>query len=905
MKYGLTRCASALALAVGISSWAAATAQESDAIQTSGPQESGGPQGSREVVVVTASKREETVQDLAVAVTAITSQARDELGLTTVQDYTNFAPGLDYSASNDRLGMRGISRATNNFGIRSGISNYVDGVYFSSAIPASRESIFTERVEVVRGPQGTLYGRDSIGGALNVITKRPTEEFEGQFNIGVESREGRRMELTMAGPINDNLRYRVGGSRTIVDEGYLTNVSGLETEGGHNDGYYLEGQLEGNLFGDRFEWWTRLGSLQWERKGLPGGRTSGDGQSPYDTRYAPPGSIAPNMYFAFAPGVGNTNIQQTGDVRVNFAIDDPRLFNTDKTQVAFLKPTTEGVFEAVWHADQFDIKYLGGYVHYNYNLQGENDGSPVQSFFNPLLGTVASAREFDYNENRGWYSNEINIVSTGDGAFNWILGLYQYEEDYTQPVYSFTTSGPNLPYFSGATGTGIAPPMADGRNTQSQPPQAISLQTITSNVGLNQAYGAFMQGDYQFNDQWKLTAGIRYSEDRAKTTEFGRLMCPNFCAPGLNVDLTRAIWSGVTTDPSTGLPVPTPGVQFTTPTNPAGTYIDPVSGHQVRLMKDVWDEITGTLGLDYTPDADTLIYGKWTRGFKPGGFGAASVGTNFNPRPRVDEEILDSYELGFKRTWYPNDTYLTTNVVLFYYDYEGYQVPNTVVPPVGPAFSAFVNLPKVESLGLEIENVWEATDNLSFILNYAYLDPEIKESPALVNSIDPFQNDAEAQPLAGGGETLAGYILPNTPKNKAAFNARYRFDLEGGGTITPSVSYFWQDIAYTSIFNRFYNKVPSWDQVDARLTYRSADGTWTLIGFVRNVFDERQFDSATAGLRRGNNQNVVTQACGTSPATTVDHSGANFLGSLAQNCYTTNVTLRPPRTFGAELQFRF
>ena len=177
----------------------------------------------RDIVVVTAQKREETVQDNAVAVTAITSGLRDEIGLTTVQDYTNFAPGLSYSTSNDRLGMRGVTRTSNNFGIRSGISNYVDGVYFSSAIPASREPILVERVEVVRGPQGTLYGRDSIGGALNVITKRPTDEFEGQVNMGAGNFDNLKVETTFPGPITDWLRYRVSAIRSAQNEGFLSN----------------------------------------------------------------------------------------------------------------------------------------------------------------------------------------------------------------------------------------------------------------------------------------------------------------------------------------------------------------------------------------------------------------------------------------------------------------------------------------------------------------------------------------------------------------------------------------------------------------------------------------------------------------------------------------------------------
>src|SRR5262249_9847050 len=147
----------------------------------------------------------------------------------------------------DRLGMRGVTRTSNNFGIRSGISNYVDGVYFSSAIPASREPIFTERVEVVRGPQGTLYGRDSIGGALNVISKRPSSVFETQFNLGYGNYDSTKVEARVTGPITDWLRYSVAGSRVKQGEGYFTNYSGKETEGGRNDGYYLEGQLEGDI----------------------------------------------------------------------------------------------------------------------------------------------------------------------------------------------------------------------------------------------------------------------------------------------------------------------------------------------------------------------------------------------------------------------------------------------------------------------------------------------------------------------------------------------------------------------------------------------------------------------------------------------------------------------------------
>jgi iron complex outermembrane receptor protein len=269
-----------------------------------------------------------------------------------VQDYTNFAPGLSYSTANDRLGMRGVTRTSNNFGIRSGISNYVDGVYFSSAIPASREPIFIDRVEVVRGPQGTLYGRDSIGGALNVISKRPSSTFEAQVNVGIDDYDTRKVEVRVSGPITDWLRYSVAGQRSAQEKGYLKNYSGLKSEGGRRDDSYIEGQLAAN-FGDKIDMWLRVGSLHWnQRFGPPGARTSGDDGSSYDTRFLPPGAIVPNGFFGFSGSSLVSNVLQTGSQKTNPGITDKRGFNTDFSNFAALDPTsgsTNGLIGGIVH----------------------------------------------------------------------------------------------------------------------------------------------------------------------------------------------------------------------------------------------------------------------------------------------------------------------------------------------------------------------------------------------------------------------------------------------------------------------------------------------------------------------------------------------------------------------------
>jgi iron complex outermembrane receptor protein len=193
-----------------------------------------------EEIVVTAQKRQENLQEVPVAITAFTDKTRDLIGITTVQDMTNFAPGITYSSSLDRMSVRGVGRNTNNLAIDPSIANYGDGFYNSSNHQADGTPLFIERVEVLRGPQGTLYGRNSIGGAINVISKRPTSEFTGEARVEYGNYERLDMEGAISGPITDWLRFKVGGGTYTQDKGYIHNYGGTD-ELGVRDDYYLEG----------------------------------------------------------------------------------------------------------------------------------------------------------------------------------------------------------------------------------------------------------------------------------------------------------------------------------------------------------------------------------------------------------------------------------------------------------------------------------------------------------------------------------------------------------------------------------------------------------------------------------------------------------------------------------------
>ena len=214
--------------------------------------------------MVTAQKRSESLQDVPVAVSAYTSETRDLLGITTIGDLTDFTPGLSYATSLDRMSLRGVGRLTNNYGSDPGIATYSDGFYTASNVEAGKRPIHTERIEVLRGPQGTLYGRNSIGGALNVISKRPTDTFEGEVRATVGNYDTQIFEGSLSGPITDWLRFRFAGNTGGQGTGFFRDEDSSETEGGVADDLYVEGQLEFN-FGDNFDGWFKYAHSEWNQ----------------------------------------------------------------------------------------------------------------------------------------------------------------------------------------------------------------------------------------------------------------------------------------------------------------------------------------------------------------------------------------------------------------------------------------------------------------------------------------------------------------------------------------------------------------------------------------------------------------------------------------------------------------
>ena len=405
-----------------------------------------------EELVVTAEKRAQSLQDVPVAISAFTSANRDLVGINTIQDMTNFTPGLNYSSAVDRASIRGVGRLTNAHPVAVPVAVYDDGIYTTSTVTAGKTPIFTDRVEVLRGPQGTLYGRNSLGGAINVISRHPTEEFYAEVRATVANYGRTLLEAAVSGPLAPDLQFRLAGNWEKQRDGYFTNiVPGMPSEGNVIDQYYVEGQLQAK-FGEHMDGWMKVAIAGWNNgAGGPGARA---GYGPGPVNYAEFAGQQPSALFACAPGGVVANVVNASPAGcTNPAASDPRKFASLTKQSVSLDDTYIISGNLTYHFDNFDMKYIVGGNNYHYSLYQENDNAAaIQSYTIPVSGTGTCSALFvaigvcsplkvfpqktsTYQEEYHNFSHEINLASTGNGPLQWLGGLYYYQEGIIQPVF--------------------------------------------------------------------------------------------------------------------------------------------------------------------------------------------------------------------------------------------------------------------------------------------------------------------------------------------------------------------------------------------------------------------------------------------------------------------------------------
>ena len=630
-------------------------------------------QGMLEEVIVTAQKRETTLSDTPIAITALSADMIKDLGIYTAQDVANFTPSMSFQeeaggGEGNRVYLRGIGRETNVLGTEPGVGVYNNGFYSTESAALAQPVDLVERIEILRGPQGTLFGRNTTGGAINVVTKKPGDEFEHIARARVANYNATTVELTSSGPITEKVGYLVHYSQLKADSFY-ENVSGRDPRGADSD--YVEAQLSVD-FTDNIDWNFRYYSAGYKSETLR--RSKLDGYRNEPGAPSKLGSLVINPEL-FSP--------------VAVAPDQSDPFKRSSDFDGVVEVNDQEAYQSTLSLD-FDlvtVRMLNGYQDYTFDSAKDYDGTASPVSYVETIGQTDTTTQ-----------HELQFISNGDGSVDWVVGLFYLKNEVEQPFWLTDANNPFL----------INNRMGDFSPGLENPEGKFYYQKGDIEIESKAIYSQF---DWAATDQLSLSAGLRYSEDEKEGDEARQIVYDSvldFCGEAFLPGLIAG-----------GDPYATPAGCF------RGGFL--VSDEEAD-HKDDWDAVNWRLNASYNFGEDNMVYATVATGYKPGGFrlgGMQDLEETPQDESVVDNEDLISYELGYKGTI---ADVLYVSSALFYYDYEGIQVELDVLDPVsGIVTDKLVNASDTEVYGFEVESVWAATEKLRVMANYSYLTSEYKD----------------------------------------------------------------------------------------------------------------------------------------------------------------------------------
>ncbi len=887
-------------------------------------------------LVVTAQRREENLQDTPVAVSAFSAASLSAKRLDGGQNLLLQIPNTNYSRSNFggyNLKIRGIGSDVVGSGLSgtAGVSINENELPVTAAHFQDTDFFDVDRVEVVRGPQGTLYGRNATGGAVDIITTKPSSTFGGFGSIQYGNFNAVRATGAVNIPLGDAFALRVAGFRYFQD-GFGENTYLNRRVDGRDLGA-IRGTLSFKL-NDKFNAYllfehfseddnrNRVGKQLCYKDNGPasvGGVAVTAGYAAFLSQGCQPGSL----YGDGAYGTVNSNATLGGflanvsglsngtDLFGNHPMQDHNLHNIESAIQPLYRAQQDLVdlHMAYNITDNLTLTSITGFNRetnataedYNrlvpvtpFQPVGTSDFGPIPLLLfpngvvhDPQTGTSNKLTSFDYSSGQSKeYTEELRLASSFTGKFNFLVGGFYseltaprnsgtnyYVESNSLTGYSLVQNFAGLPAI---TIDPNYPPTGEGHN----------YYDSRTGGGFLKSYAGFGEVYYQFTPQVKLTLGGRYTTDQLYNLQYPI----SLLAPGGGF-------------PDQVCPTSSPNV--------IKTCLNPQ-----RLTQRAF---TGRANLEWTPTLSftdkTLIYATYARGYKGGGFNTACQpafgATDCGFSPTFAPEYIDSYELGLKNTLLGGA--LTLNLDGFYYDYSGYQISRIISES-----SVNENI-NAKIYGVEFESVYSPIRNLTFNATVGFLHSAIGSGQSSVDSLNLSQGNpaytlvkdtrpgnlaynclaptvnvagyiAGSYPAIGlstqcglgvtAGQVqygipqdLSGNRLPNTPEFTVSAGAQYVFQLPDDWKATLRGDYYWQDDSYARIYNAENDKLHSYHVVNATLTFSNVGEGVDLQLFVKNAF----------------NAQPITATYVTDPT-----SGL-----------FTNVFTLDPRTYGAQLTKRF
>lgn len=743
-----------------------------------------------EVIQVTAQKRVTPLQETPIAISAFSRALLENQDIEDALDIQYAIPNA-MVAGNSSFNIRGVGNNAVSSTSDPGTGIHINGVYLTADSPQN-EYYDLEAVEVLRGPQGTLYGRNTTAGVVNIITRRPDDIFSASIMTEIASFNSLRTTGFINFPISDSIQQRFSFN-TVKRDGYTENVAqGVDFDSIDGRDQYsvrsstaiqFSDKASGFLFAEYFK-------EDSDRSGQVGVICEPDavlGCNPdklgngYPNSDFTDGSLANGGLAGLLGLVGydrrtdfyNTNLD--GSPKVNPS--DPRQVRTDFQPWSKVEDLLVS-FEFNYDFGEHTFTSVTAYHDISSNTAADFDKADGgDAFAAPVAQLLPGGRTADttrhsmaqqYVGGNTQWSQEFRFASYVPGPFNYTIGAFymDYESDLRTDFFV-----PEL--------TAVADYLGLDDDFAAFTFDTPSFKT--------KSWAVFGESYYDVNEDFKLTLGLRYTEEDKDV-------------------VTRQI------SPIDFLLNP----QFDEP-------------NSFNTGEGSWEEFTGKIGFSYSPDLDmtddTMFFGTLSRGYKGGGINPGASDTSF---PTFDPEYINSFEVGAKNTLLDNT--FQANITAFVYQYDGLQVGGILADST--TFNTNVD---ADVKGAEFEFVAAPTDGLRINLNVAFLDTEISED--FLTSPDIAYSDSR------GPVNLKGKELPYAPDSSIQFGIQYTHMLSDNWEITYRAQTYWQDSFWARLYNIPTDRLDSWQQTDLNVSIKDTNDVWEFEAFVKNASDEASMTS--------------------------------------------------------------
>jgi outer membrane receptor protein involved in Fe transport len=786
-------------------------------------------------IVVTAQRREETANTVPMAVQAFSGEQLDQLHVTDVRDLSSVAPSFSVQQSYQGVPiytLRGIGFNTINLSATSTVGSYVDEVAYPFPFMLTGPIFDIQRVEVLKGPQGTLYGRNTTSGLVDFITNRPTDDIQASLTAEFGNYQTHNLEGFFSAPFSENFRFRVAFRSEDSDEGWQKSNTRDETQG---EVHRLGARA-------RFEWEptedfiAELTLSAWENRSdtIVG---QGIGFTPATNPALNPAAVLFN-----APGLIDyiANNFPTDSTEADWAPEAVRGADLGigaglPGDLAEDNTFWAGALRLTWHLPG-DMRFvsLTGYNHLKRDALFDWSGSPFEVLLQKADGEIET------------FSEEVRLEGENN-LVRWLVGGYFGADDIRDNNRTLLGQNYNVnriravgqlilagidPLTYNPPGT-INPLLIPGYDPGPYTPldMAQAFRTYRDIATMEaETRSVFANAEWSLTETLSLTTAARYTEDehsyRGCSADFNGSMLPNVNA--VNRYLYTLIYA---------LPTPNPIV-----INGCNTF-NPVTGQFGEVAHSLKENNTSwRASLDWQATPTTLLYASVSQGYKAGVTPVNAASTSTQQAPATQESLL-AYEAGAKLGLFDRAAQL--NIAAFYYDYQDKQISTYFADPIYTALARLQNVPESRAYGVDLDVTVRAGESVTLIGSATWLDTAVINYDGIGPDGLPRLYDDVAFPYAAEWQ-LSGTLVYD---KEIASNLGLQAALNGR----------WQSDTAADLGDQETFQIDSYGLVNASVGLHDLDGRWALQLWARNITDTYYWTSVAS------NANVVVRFPGQAP----------------------------------------